>query len=373
MVKNVMILTLSTGGGHNKAANAIKEELEKESINAVIVDTFKDLGFTGKIIDNFVSKGYENIALHTPKATGGMYLMSDRELFKKALEFTPVASYVPYKLEEIILKNNTDLVITVHPFASIAVSALKNEGKIDIPIYSVVTDYHLHNSYVSDAIDKYITGDEDMTIMFESYGIENEKVFPFGIPITQKEVDKERVSDWKKEKGLEDKFTILLVGGSFGAGDILKTYKSIQNLNEDIQIIIICGRNKNLKKRIARYIANEMPKIRAKVFGFVDDMEYFMNISDAIITKSGGLTTTECIYHLLPMIVPFYIPGQEEANLSFLINNGMCIVPSRYYPIDLVVRMLYHDRKKLDRMKDAMKIKRKTDSAKNIAKLILSE
>lgn len=373
MKKNVMILTLSTGGGHDKAASVLKKEFDSFGINSIIVDTFKDLGFTGKIIDNFVSKGYENIALYTPKASGGMYNMSDTDLFKKALEYTPISSYVLERLEEIILRHKTDIVITVHPFATIAVSALKDENRIKIPIYTIITDYHVHKAYISDEVDRYIVGDEDMIFMFDELGIERSKIHPFGIPIAQKEIDIDRLPEWKKENNIEDKFTILLVGGSFGAGSILKTYKQIENLNEDIQIIIICGRNKILKKRIINYIDSQMPKIRAKVFGFTNEMEYFMSISNAIITKSGGLTVTECIYHSLPMIVPFYIPGQEEANLNFLVNNGMCLVPSKYYPVDLVVREAYYDRDKLDRIKDAMKRKRKVDSAKNIAKLILDE
>ena len=162
--------------------------------------------------------------------------------------------------------------------------------------------------------------------------------------------------------------TILMMAGSFGVTNVFDIYEDILNINRDFQIIVITGKNKKLYDEFLNIIAES--KKHTKLIYFTDEVNKFMQVSDIIITKPGGLTITEALASNIPMAVFDAIPGQEEENAEFLINHNMAIRLEKGQSCDKVIEELLINKEKLNGMKEACKSFNKNDSSKNICALI---
>lgn len=368
MKKKILILSASTGGGHNRAARAIEEELLKLDIHCEIIDSLK---FISKVVDKVISEGYEKSALYTPRAYGQFYKISDTNIVRKGMDRNLILKYMTSRLEKLIMEKNPDAVIGTHPFPVMALSKLKEKKGIKTPLYSVITDYTIHSAHIAKEVDGYIVGDEYVKSLLEADNVPSNKIFTYGIPIEKRFLDSVDYAPLKDELGLNDNFTVLLMGGSFGAGNITDVLKDLISIKEDLQIIIVCGRNTSLLLKVNRFLkTSNYGNKSIIVMGFTEKMNLLMSMSHCIITKPGGLTTTECILKELPMIIPFYIPGQEKENLEFLLNNGLAVKPSKNINLEVILKTFISDPSKLERIKTSMRYCKKEDSARKIAELL---
>ena len=382
MSKKVLIMSASTGGGHNRAAKAMKDEIEKkcidgEHITCEIIDSLKLINTT---MDKIISSGYEKSAKYTPKAWGGVYKMSDANIvskheYKGNLFNTLLAS----KLKKLLKERKPDLIIGTHPFPMIALSTLKKKypyrnafnSFFVPPLISVLTDYTAHSTYIQDEIDYYIAGDEYVKEVLISEGVDGDKIKPYGIPVEKSFLEHREKSVVLEELGLApDKFTVLLMGGSFGAGNIKDTLKELLEIDRDFQIIVITGRNETLKEKLEKSLEKHTIDKNISILGFTQDMNDILSAVDIIVSKPGGLTTTECLLKELPMIIPYYIPGQEEENMDFLSNCGAAIRTSKKFTISVLLKVLIDNPTRMKLLKNNIKSIKKQNTAEDIANLV---
>lgn len=382
MSKKVLIMSASTGGGHNRAAKAMKDEIEKkcidgEHITCEIIDSLKLINTT---MDKIISSGYEKSAKYTPKAWGGVYKMSDANIvskheYKGNLFNTLLAS----KLKKLLKERKPDLIIGTHPFPMIALSTLKKKypyrnafnSFFVPPLISVLTDYTAHSTYIQDEIDYYIAGDEYVKEVLISEGVDGDKIKPYGIPVEKSFLEHREKSVVLEELGLApDKFTVLLMGGSFGAGNIKDTLKELLEIDRDFQIIVITGRNETLKEKLEKSLEKYTIDKNISILGFTQDMNDILSAVDIIVSKPGGLTTTECLLKELPMIIPYYIPGQEEENMDFLSNCGAALRTSKKFTISVLLKVLIDNPTRMELLKNNIKSIKKQNTAEDIANLV---
>ncbi|WP_295779135.1 glycosyltransferase [Clostridium sp. 2218st1_F5_2218SCRN_220325] len=382
MSKKVLIMSASTGGGHNRAAKAMKDEIEKkcidgEHITCEIIDSLKLINTT---MDKIISSGYEKSAKYTPKAWGGVYKMSDANIvskheYKGNLFNTLLAS----KLKKLLKERKPDLIIGTHPFPMIALSTLKKKypyrnafnSFFVPPLISVLTDYTAHSTYIQDEIDYYIAGDEYVKEVLISEGVDGDKIKPYGIPVEKSFLEHREKSVVLEELGLApDKFTVLLMGGSFGAGNIKDTLKELLEIDRDFQIIVITGRNETLKEKLEKSLEKHTIDKNISILGFTQDMNDILSAVDIIVSKPGGLTTTECLLKELPMIIPYYIPGQEEENMDFLSNCGAALRTSKKFTISVLLKVLIDNPTRMKLLKNNIKSIKKQNTAEDIANLV---
>ncbi|OPJ54706.1 MGDG synthase family glycosyltransferase [Alkalithermobacter paradoxus] len=368
-MKKVLILSASTGGGHNRAAKALEESLLSRNIACETVDSLK---FISPTIDKIISKGYEKSAIYTPKAYGKVYRISDLTVSKSEMNRNIFLKYMMIKINKLISEKKPDAIIGTHPFPLMAVSKLKKKNKFNIPIISILTDYTIHSTWVQDEIDSYIVGDEFVKQLLIEEGIHKDKIHPFGIPIEKSFLNIKDINSVKKEFGLEDKFTVLLMGGSFGAGNVKDAFLDLLNVNHDIQIIVVAGRNESLKEKIEKIMQYRDIDKKVVLLSFTDKISELMSISDVLISKPGGLTTTEALLKEIPMIIPYYIPGQEEENIDFLLNNGLAMKTTPKYDLNVLIQILIENPCRLNNIKNNMNMIKKVDSSEKIADLILN-
>ena len=391
MIKKVLIMSASTGGGHNRAARAIKEELESRtidnmSIECEIVDSLKLVNNT---MDKVISRGYEKSALYTPKAYGSVYRFSETTIASKnEFKTNPLTSLMARKFKHLLNESTPDLIIGTHPFPMIALSTLKKNNnihslsrsesfykstKVDIPpMISVLTDYTTHSTWIQNEIDYYIVGHEYVKELLVYEGVDSEKVKAFGIPVEKSFLSHRDRETVLNELGLSpEKLTVLLMGGSFGAGNIKETLEDLIAIDRDFQILVITGRNEHLKDKLSKMLDSTIHNKNICLLGYTNKMNDILASIDVLISKPGGLTTTEALLNDVPMIVPYFIPGQEEENLDFLTNCGAALRTTKKYSLPVLLKVLIDDPSRLDNLRKNIKSIRKFDSAVNISNLVV--
>lgn len=346
----IFIYSASTGAGHNLAARSVAQALGEEGYEAPIYDAFRE---SNVVLDKLVSGGYKQIVENVPTLYKQIY-----NQFNKMTPFQQSIFKVATKLmnPEIvpqIQEGKPDLIISTHPVVSNILGILKEHGAFDQPILSFVTDYKIHATYLHRGINAYVVGSEYTKETMIEKGVSPQIIYPYGIPIRQ-----EFVEEVKKPAELEDpslRGTILLMAGSMGTRQMEKAFTALLKCKERIKIIVVCGNNEKVERSI-RFL-NKVYAVADKVVdihGFVNNVSELMDESDAIISKPGGLTTTEAIAKKIPMIIPYYYPGQEEENADYLVESGMAIKVERIKDLTDVVDYLVENNQIIRRMSENM-------------------
>ena len=364
---NILILSASTGGGHMRASKAIEGYMTQQNkdINVKIVDS---LLYISPILNKTVTGGYVYLATKTPKLYGKLYDLTNKD-HKFANFVTRLNNIFANKLLPLIDEFKPDIIITTHPFPTEMVSRLKSKKEINIPLICIMTDYAPHKAWINDKVDAYIVANDDMVTKMTTQGVDSRCIYPYGIPVDEvffEEKEKQLVIE---ELGLDKNLpTILMMAGSFGVSNVFDVYQNIIDIDIDFQIILVTGRNQKLYNHFEEVIGDTTKN--TKLIYFTEEINKFMQASDIIITKPGGLTVTEALACNIPMAVFDAIPGQEEENADFLLKHNMAVRISDGNSCREAIVELLKDREKLEDMKEACKSFDKNDSTKNIFLLI---
>jgi len=312
MNKQVIILSASTGLGHNQVADTLKKELELQGAMVHIIEPFKE---TNPYLDEFVTDGYRLLATRIPKMFGTLYKMSNKRLMNR-----PIAHYtrrlLEEKLEELLETYQPELIICTHALFVKSIVYMKNDGRYTGSVLSVITDYSPHEFYVSQGVNAYIVGSDYTKKGLISRGIQGNRIYVYGIPIKREFLKKQRNSIHSAQ------FTVLLMGGSMGVSGMKKAYKRLLSIQTPIKIYAVCGNNKSMRASLMKYGHQNH---QVEILGFTKQIPKLMDESDVIISKPGGLTVSESLAKNIPMIIPYCIPGQEEENAQMLVDTGAAI------------------------------------------------
>ena len=328
----VLILSCNTGGGHNSAAKAIKEAFTKKGNTADIKDV---LAFGGQKASDLVCDAYIEMVKKTPKLFGEVYKMGSKigQINQKSGIRSPV--YYINKLyqdalEAYIKENNYDAVICVHIFAAEAMTNLKKHHKLTIPFYFIATDYYISPMLEETTPNAIFIAHKDSTFTYLNRGIPKKLIVPSGIPVSSQFNTKKDKDKIRKKLGLEPQNkVILLMSGSMGFGDLIDTARYIfDNGNADTRVIAITGHNKELYKELEKSFDGET---RLKLVGFTDKVSDYMDASDVLLTKPGGLSSTEALAKGIAIIHTAPIPGCETENVQFFTEHhlSLCAKDSR--------------------------------------------
>ena len=273
-----LILSASTGGGHNRASNALKSYIlsKDKSEQVEIVDTLR---YCSSILDKTVTVGYKTLAKNAPELYGTFYKTSDKESPISELVNTTMTQFAK-KLLPLIEEKQPDIVVSCHPFASSMMSILKSTYDVDVPVVSIITDFMPHRAYIGDHIDAYITASEDTAKkLAQKYGVDQNRIHPLGMPIFESFYNKNeaRMEETYQRLGFsKDKPTVLVMAGSFGVNDILKIYENLVEIDVDYQIIVITGKNQKLYDAFDKLLSRQ-----EKEFETSDYSQLFSDLSDA--------------------------------------------------------------------------------------------
>lgn len=366
----VLILSITAGQGHHSAAKSVSDALLERGAEVKTVDVYKQID---KNLCDAVNKGYLISTKHTPKAYRAIYELIDS---KKA----PATKYslqsimgilIAIRFEKFIEDYSPDAIICTHIFAAQVINELKRRDKLkNVPTIGIVTDYTIHPFWEDVTYIEYIeTASELLTQRAVIKGISIDRLCPLGIPVQKKFSVKTPKTDACCKAGISpDKPTILVMAGSMGYGNMPEIISGIQNFDKECQILAICGNNKKLFKKLT----SEGYGDNVKVYSFTDEVDVLMDAADCIVTKPGGLTTSEAMAKRLPMILVNPIPGQEDRNLEFFLNNGVALSVTKTFTIEEALYFMFRDEGRLELIDKQLQKLAKPNAADDLAQFAIN-
>ena len=316
-MKKVLILTTSTGQGHNQAASSVAESFKNAGYEITKLDF---LAKNNKFLNNIIVSGYEILASKFPTIYGFFYNITDKKLTNKLLKLLFFLG--KKKVSKLINEIKPDVIVATHALSISVISDLKKHG-LKTPFILIVTDFKAHYIYVDSYVDAYITGSDYTKQSLIDRNVNSNKIYPAGIPINSKFYTEVTSANDLKD---DEYFNLLLMSGSLGLNTIFIVLKELIKNPNKLRITVVCGKNNNLKNKLTKYCSNnQFENKKLHILGFTKDISYLMDYCDVIISKPGGLTVTESIVKNIPLIIPFAIPGQENENIDFLTTKGYSI------------------------------------------------
>ena len=375
-MKKIIIFYASYGGGHLSAARSIENFIIKNysDTDVELIDCMK---YINKTIEKISTAAYREMAKKMPWAWGKIY--NDSQKGPLAHISSRANAFMAVKLLKLLKSKQPDLIISTHPFGSQMCGYLKRKGKINSKIATIMTDFKSHDQWLveNSHVDFFFVSNENMKQELINKNIDTSKIIVSGIPVGEKFLKNYNKTEILKDLNFsENKKTILFfAGGEFGLGKS-KTLEIFENLVknfDDVQIIAVSGKNETMKNNFILLTNENNKQTSVRIFEYTDKVAEFMSISTLVISKPGGLTSTESIVSKLPLIIINPIPGQEEENAEFLENNNIAIWIKKHDDINEILKNILNDENQINIMKKNIELIAKPHSTENICKILLNE
>ena len=373
-MKKILIFYGSYGGGHLSAARSIKEYIDVNYSNTetCMVDCIE---YINKTLNKVTTKAYSGMAKNAHWVWKKVYYGAEDGTFAK---FNDKAQKIlSIKLNKLIRSYKPDLIISTHPFSSHMCAVLKKKKKINLKIATVLTDYAPHSQWLMYPayIDYFFVAHDGMRQTLLEKGIKENQIKVTGIPLSNRflaHYDKEKTLS---EFGLSsEKRTILFFAGGeqgFGKDKVYNMLKALIETFPNLQIVAISGKNEKIKQQFDELVEKNNSHENVKILKYTNKIPELMSVSDLVITKPGGLTTTESLASGLPIIVINPIPGQEEENAEFLEKNGVAVWIKKDDNIEDELYKILNSEEKLQSMKIKARLLAKKNSTKDICEILL--
>lgn len=364
-MSSVMIFSGASGAGHISAAEALVSAFQRKGVQARHIEVLK---YTNPLFRKVYSDLYKELCTKQPDVLGWVYKAMDRpwryQKRRLALDMLSTVSFV-----KLLRSEKPDIALCTHFLPAEILVYLKKKKILDIPIGIIVTDYDAHAMWLYRNVNWYFVACEETKAYLSAVGIPPETIYVTGIPIDPIFEQEKSKRDVRLQFGLDPGMTtILMSAGGFGVGPVESLVQSLQHMKQPVQIVVICGKNASLEKRLIKLQHN---RHTVKVIGFTREMDKWMAASDLIVGKAGGLTSTEALARGLVLVIVSPIPGQEERNSDHFLEEGVAIrcnnLPALAYKID----NLLADRERFSTMQRAVRRLARPRAAAEIVSIVL--
>lgn len=316
----VLILSCNTGQGHNSAGRAVKYELEKNGIYCEMLDA---LAFDSERVSKLVSNIHSKCAVHAPGVYAVGYEVAEKISRSGASPSVCYLANMKYakELYEYIEAGSFDTIVMPHVFPSEALTRIRKKHGGALTTYFISTDYSYPPFLGDTKLDYYFIPHASLAPEFSRY-IPKSQLIPSGIPVSRafsKKTDKMEAR--RALKVPEDKKAVLIMTGSMGYGQTEELARCLtEESGDDTVFIILGGKNESLKEQLRKTYAGDS---RVRVVDFTTEVSLYMDASDVLFTKPGGLSSTEAAVKGIPTVLTKPIPGWEEDNIRFFVSNGL--------------------------------------------------
>ena len=367
MKKRILITYASYGSGHKTVAEYIHDYFKEHGDYEIKIVDVMDYG-------NLIAKSNQKSYNKGSIFTNGVLFSLTYELFDNKIAATPYKELVKLlfksNLKKDILEYNPDILISTHFFGGILVGMINKKFKTNTKIITILTDYASHAIWLKNhkKENAIIVSNEIVKKELIDYGVDENKIYPFGIPLSSKfkNIDKNIKKIKTNYKINNNNLTFLFFGGgSNGANYTYKYFKSLVKERLNINIIFVSGKNKKLENKCKEYIKKENIK-NVTILGFTKDVCNLLNISDVVITKPGGLSITEALELKTPMVLIPGNGGQENHNASFIVKNQFGLKVKTPRGLTKVIIKLVDNKKIINNMYNNLK---KYEENKSVEKL----
>jgi processive 1,2-diacylglycerol beta-glucosyltransferase len=349
----VLILSASVGAGHLRAAEAVEAALRQVAPHAT-VKNLDVLEMTNRVFRRFYAKFYLDLVSKAPHLLGHFYDMLDQpsksgkhrgDRFRLALEKLNLRTFIRF-----LRKEPYDLVINTHFLPAEIIASLRKEHALKVLQVTVTTDFETHRLWVNQPCERYFTATAEGALYLQHWGVPAGAILPTGIPIHPMfSVAKDRATLLARHGLSADRPIVLQLSGGFGVGPIEKLYQALLNVERPLQIVSVTGRNEALKKELEKMKVPAQHK--SKVLGFTKEIDELMAVADLVVSKPGGLTTSETLARGAVMVIVNPIPGQESRNSDFLLESGAAIKANNTAVLSHKISALLTEPKRLEQLR----------------------
>ena len=360
----IIVTYASAGSGHFSAAQAVYNHF-KEKNPRLEIELIDVMAYSNRLFRFIYISGYVFLVRYLPILWAIGFSITCAKFMQPIIRwvFFPMTMLNTKRFTKLLIQESPDVIISTHFLASEIAAFLKRNKKINSKIVTVITDFGVHPFWIQEGTDIYTAASDITRAKLVSKGISEEKIKVIGIPVHAGFSKKSEKSELFGKLNIEEnKFTVLVLTGSFGIGPLEKI---VEMLHRDAQVLVVCARNKKLLLKLKN---KNYPQVR--VFGFVDEIYDFMSISDIVITKPGGLTVSELLVMELAPIFISAIPGQETENVKALRIYGIGSLVKNASDVRDEVLDYKLNPEKLKRVKENIRLIRKLNTLEDLYNVV---
>jgi len=364
--KRLLVLSVSAGNGHVRAADAIVAHARAD-YPSLPVRHHDVLKLVPRWFSKVYSDMYMALAHRLPEAWGWLYRITDASSDKpwSVRLRRLLQAYVAKRLLAEIRRFQPDIIICTHFLPAEMLSDIRFKQQITCPLWVQVTDFDLHPIWVQPAVTGYFVANDELAYRLYAQGVPDTRVIVSGIPLMPGFSSAPDRGSAAAALGLDpQRTTVLLMSGGAGAGLQQSLVQSLLANHSALQIIVLTGRNQGLHDTL-RTIEAFYPT-RLRVVGYTDEVYRLMACADLAITKPGGLSTSECLAMGLPMLLVNPIPGQEERNAAWLIQEGAAVRADDPATLQFRLQRLLADQPRLAAMRSRARVLGKPSAAHEV-------
>lgn len=353
MQPRILVLSASVGAGHLRAAQAVELAL-RQTVPEAEVRNIDVLEFTNAGFRQVYGKLYLDLVNKAPHVLGYFYDRMDRpsksgknrgDRLRMAVERINLKPFIKFLNAE-----PPDLVINTHFLPASIIARLRKRRKLDLPQTIVTTDFETHRMWVNQPCERYFTATEEGAANLHAWGVPAEDICATGIPIHPVFSEPKPREQCLARQGLiGDRPVVLQLAGGFGVGPVEQIYRALLSIQVPLEIVVVAGRNEKSRQKLAAIC--ETGPHRCKIIGFTDQIDELMAAADLVVSKPGGLTTSETLARGAAMVVVNPIPGQESRNSDFLLENGAAIKVNNLSTLSFKLNQLMADPSRLKQLR----------------------
>ena len=373
MSPKILVLSASVGAGHLRAAQAVELALRELAPDAT-VQNVDVLTLTNAAFRQLYGKAYLDLVNKAPHVLGYFYDYMDRprDGDSKRDKLRAIVERINlHKFCDLIECESWDVIVNTHFLPASIIAAMRKERAIKTPQITATTDFETHRLWVNDPCDHYCTATAEGASYLQHFGVGADRLSVTGIPIHPVFARERSRNECLARYGLKDDCPVILqLSGGFGVGPIEKLFTGLTEVQSPLQIVTVTGKNTDAKKKLES--VNVPSRHRAKIFGFTDQIDELMACADIVVSKPGGLTTSEVLARGAAMVIVNPIPGQESRNSDYLLENGAGIKINNVATMAFKIEALLRDATRLRSLKQSAKRIATPRAAFDVARVALS-
>lgn len=315
-----LVLAARYGDGHLRAAKAIALEVlgNGADVSLGVLDYYR---FVNPRLDKSIRWAYMSSVRFAPGLWRWFYTSTQR------IEAdSPTQQWINRigirRFYQAIQEHPPAVIVSTYPTAAGVVSTLKQEGRLDAANFVVMTDYSVHSQWIHPGVDRYFVGSADMKAALVGRGLDPTRITVSGIPVDgrfRQPVDEVAV---RQRLGIGSEPVVLFMGGSYmPQREFASVLEAIDRVDAPHTTVVVAGKAGQRREIAEAYATRARHPL--VVLGYVDNVHELMAVAAMLVSKAGGLTTTESLCRGLPVVIYRPIPGQEDANADFLVRHGV--------------------------------------------------
>jgi processive 1,2-diacylglycerol beta-glucosyltransferase len=368
----ILVLSASVGAGHIRAAQAMELALKHAAPDAH-VQNVDVLTLTNTLFKRLYGTAYLDLVNKAPHLLGAIYDLTDKPQRTKGARHALRSLVQKANLKKLtdLLKEPWDIVVNTHFLPADMIATARRRDKMSTRQVTVVTDFDAHAFWVNEPCERYYVAAEEAALSLTWWGVDRARITTTGIPVHPVFAQTKTAAGCRNKHNLAaDRPVLLQLAGGFGVGPIESMLRALYTIERPHHTVVVCGKNAELKKKLEA--VKVPPQHKATILGFTTEIDELMAAADAVITKPGGLTTSEILARGCAMVIMNPVPGQEDRNSDYLLEQGAAVKVNTLSALGWKVSSLLADPARLASLRANAKALGRPKAAETIAKDVLA-